>query len=87
MKVGFLILVASLTLVLTACKDKKTAEASHIIKTWLGKEIQFPENIQCSILGKETDSGFCIDLLRRNYKILLYVDSIECSSCRLKLPA
>jgi hypothetical protein len=86
MKVGFLILVASLTLVLTACKDKKAAEASRIVKTWIGKEIQFPEDIQCCILGKETDSDFCIDLLRRNYKILLYVDSLECSSCRLKLP-
>ena len=34
-------------------------------------------------MGKDTT---CVDLYSDNYKILLYVDSLGCTSCRLKLP-
>jgi hypothetical protein len=73
--------------VFVSCKeDKKRSEAEKIIAEWVGKEIKFPEDIQCNILGKDTTASLCSDLLLREYKILLYVDSTGCSSCRLKLP-
>jgi hypothetical protein len=69
-----------------ACNEnKQRTEAQKIVAEWMGKEIQFPEDIQCNILGKDTTTSLCSDLLQREYKILLYVDSTGCSSCRLKL--
>ena len=48
----------------------------------MGKEIFFPEGITCTSMGKDT---ICVDLYGDNYKILLFVDSMGCTSCRLNL--
>jgi hypothetical protein len=56
-----------------------------IIKEWMGKEIQFPDDFQCNVFGKDTAPTVCVDMIHAEYKILLYVDSGGCSSCRLKL--
>jgi hypothetical protein len=45
----------------------------------------FPENLKCSVLGKDTIFNTCSDLFQRDYKILFYVDSTGCSGCRLNL--
>jgi len=69
-----------------ACKDnKRKEEATKIVNEWTGKEIRFPENVPCFVSGKDTLSELCDDHLRKEFKILLYVDSAGCSSCRLKL--
>jgi hypothetical protein len=68
------------------CKeDKKLAEANSIVKEWVGKTIRFPTDFQCNALGEDTTSVMCTGLIEAEYKILLYVDSAGCSSCRLKL--
>jgi hypothetical protein len=52
-----------------SCKeDKKRSEAEKIIAEWIGKTIQFSEDIQCNILGKDTTTSLCSDLLLREYK-------------------
>jgi hypothetical protein len=79
---GILILLAGF---LSCKKDSRTIEIETIVKEWTGKQIQFPEDISCNILGKDTVSGLCSDLFQKEYKILLYVDSSGCSNCRLKL--
>jgi hypothetical protein len=69
-----------------SCKEnKKRTEVQQIVTEWIGKTVQFPESIQCNILGKDTVPGLCSGLFQKEYKILLYVDSSGCSSCRLKL--
>jgi hypothetical protein len=71
---------------LVSCKEnKKRTEAEKIVAEWTGKEIRFPNDYQCSFAGKDTISNPCTDLFQAEYKILLYVDSAGCSSCRLKL--
>lgn len=80
-KIRFLLIFISLLLLLS-CQNKEKREAKKIITEWVGKKIQIPENIPFSVLGKDTT---CQDLLKMPYKILLYVDSIGCLSCRLKL--
>jgi hypothetical protein len=71
---------------LFSCKEnKKRTEAEKIVSEWTGKEIKFPSGAQCCILGNDTASALCTDLLRKEYKVLLYVDSTGCSGCRLKL--
>jgi hypothetical protein len=56
--------------------------AREIVAEWTGKEILFPSGIPCQSLGSDAD---CINPANPTYKILLYVDSAGCSSCRLKL--
>ncbi|GHT12840.1 hypothetical protein FACS189426_16840 [Bacteroidia bacterium] len=71
---------------LVSCKEnKKRTEAEQIVAEWMGKEIQFPEDFQCSFAGNDTISTLCADLFQSEYKVLLYVDSSGCSSCKLKL--
>ena len=79
-----IVLILSLTILLLAssCQNKEKREAKKIVTEWVGKKIQILENIQFSVFGKDTT---CPDLLKKPYKILLYVDSIGCLSCRLKL--
>jgi hypothetical protein len=69
-----------------ACKkENKRAEAEKAVNEWLGREIKFPSDAQCYMLGKDTISTRCYELLAREFKVLLYVDSTGCSDCRLRL--
>jgi hypothetical protein len=52
-------------------KDGKRTEIAQIVTEWQGKEILFPDDYQCNILGKDTASNICSDLFDKEYKILL----------------
>lgn len=78
--------VSFCTILFSACQqDKKQIEAEKVVKVWMGKEVLLPENIPCSVLGKDTKFEQYDGLFDAEYKVLLYVDSTGCSSCRLKL--
>jgi hypothetical protein len=68
-----------------ACKDKKLTEAQQIVSEWVGKEIRIPDDVRCTVMSKDTSTNTCYALMDAEYKVLLYVDSSGCSSCRLKL--
>jgi hypothetical protein len=78
-------IVILLILFIFACKDKKLTEAQQIVSEWVGKEIRIPDNVLCTVMGKDTVSDTCHALIDGEYKVLLYVDSSGCSNCRLKL--
>jgi hypothetical protein len=67
----------------SSCKDNDSEkEARKIIVEWVGKTIEFPSNMTMSVYGKDT---LFSDFQSTPYKILLYVDSTGCTSCKLKL--
>ena len=68
-----------------SCGSKQREDASKIVNEWIGKEIKFPENVSCFVSGKDTIQELCSEQFRKEYKILLYVDSAGCSGCRLRL--
>ena len=72
-----------------SCEYKKKkgeiAEITKIVAEWTGKEILFPEDVPCYVSGKDTLSMFCNEHFQKEFKILMYVDSAGCSSCRLRL--
>lgn len=71
---------------LCSCKDsKRRNDALRIVGEWTGKEILFPENLPCYVAGKDTLPELCNEYFNKEFKILMYVDSAGCSSCRLKL--
>jgi hypothetical protein len=72
-----------LALILYSCNENKLKKnAEKIVREWTGKEIRFPSGIDCFSITKDTS---CVDLYSDNYKVLLFVDSLGCTSCRLKL--
>ena len=77
-------LLAVLT-VFSCKKNRKIDEITEIVKEWTGKEISFPDNVSCYVLGTDTLPYLCDEIFHRDYKILIYVDSAGCVSCRLKL--
>lgn len=66
-------------LLLFSCKEEK---AIQLVKTWREKEIYFPENVIFTRYAKDTVKHL---VWNDNYKILVYVDSIGCMSCKLQL--
>lgn len=65
-----------------ACKNGKKASAEKLVMEWIGKEIVFPPFSNCTYLGEDAS---CPDLSNAPYKILVYTDSVGCTSCRLNL--
>ena len=71
---------------LSSCKGNKSKEdVTKVLLEWIGKEIRFPENVPCFVLGKEVPPELCDEFFLKKFKILLYVDSTGCSNCRLQL--
>ena len=69
-----------------SCKNEQKEKEKHIaqlVNEWQGKQIVFPENlIFTRYLTDTTDYR----IPQSEYKVLIYVDSIGCTSCKLQLP-
>lgn len=69
-----------------SCKNEQKEKEKHIaqlVNEWQGKQIVFPENlIFTRYLTDTTD----FQIPQSDYKVLVYVDSIGCTSCKLQLP-
>ena len=69
-----------------SCKNEHKEKEKHIsqlVNEWQGKQILFPENaIFTRYLTDTTD----YQIPQSDYKILVYVDSIGYTSCKLQLP-
>ena len=74
-------ITAVLSILLTSCHISNQNE-TNIVAEWVGKKVSIPEQLKFQILGEEID----IDALATDYKIINYVDSTGCTSCRMKLP-
>lgn len=78
-----LLLSILIFLALPACRESRKEEITRLVKEWQGKTIVFPEDITFTIYGKDTVD---YKIPETEYKILVYVDSIGCTSCKLQLP-
>lgn len=78
-----LILVLGCFFFLISCQQTEKEKLEELVKSWNGKEILFPTNPSFTLYGK-TPVDFKIPA--SDYKIVTYVDSLGCSSCKLQLP-
>lgn len=70
-------------IIIYSCKDNnQTKDVVKIITEWQGKEIIFPDGIVFTQYGLDTTE---YETPQSEYKILLYVDSVGCTSCKLQL--
>lgn len=65
-----------------SCSESKEEQVYRLVNEWMGKEIHFPENSVFTVQGKDTVN---FDYLNADYKIVTYVDSLGCISCKLQL--
>lgn len=65
------------------CQESEKDKIARLVKEWEGKEIFFPAHSIFTIQGKDTADFSFID---SDYKVVTYVDSIGCTSCKLQLP-
>lgn len=70
-------------LLLIACEDSKRKQFSSLVQEWEEKEILFPENPIFTRFA--TDTTF-YRIPKSEYKVVVYVDSFGCISCKLQLP-
>lgn len=63
-------------------KDKQKSEVAKIVQEWQGKEVHFPSDLVFTKYGEDTVE---YQFSNATHKILMYVDSIGCTSCKLQL--
>jgi hypothetical protein len=69
-----------------SCKEnRQKIIIQDTVTEWIGKEILFPNNYQCNFMGRDSVANPCIDLMNTEYKVLIYIDSLGCMSCKLRL--
>ena len=82
MRLPFFTLLIGSCILLFSCKENGKEEITKIVTEWQDKEIIFPENMVFTRYGQDTIQ---YEMPESDYKILLYVDSIGCTSCKLQL--
>ena len=76
------LIILLLTIFLSTCQDKQKEIITLLVKEWQGKQILFPENMVFTRFASDT-TNFVIPT--SDYKVLVFVDSIGCTSCKLQL--
>ena len=69
--------------VLVSCQESREEAMVRLVSEWNGKEIKFPSRSVFTIQGKDT-VDFEFD--NADYKVVTYIDSVGCTSCKLQLP-
>lgn len=68
---------------LSSCHPSSKEHIVQLVEEWQGKEVRFPEKPVFTILLRDTVN---YQIPESEYKVLVYVDSIGCTSCKLQLP-
>lgn len=68
-------------LTLNSCQKAKEKEVVGLMKEWNRKKVLFPDDLLFTVLGKDTLK----EIPKSDYTIITYVDSVGCTSCKLKL--
>lgn len=69
-------------LLVASCGESEKERLSRLVSEWEGKEILFPTHSTFTIQGKDTVD---FDFRDADYKVVMYIDSVGCTSCKLQL--
>ncbi len=83
MKVELYFILGVSYFLLSACQSKYEKKVTRMVQEWQGKSIKFPADCIFTRQIKDTVDYRIPD---SPHKILVYVDSIGCVSCKLRLP-
>ena len=77
---NFIIIILGFV-VFASCGKSNKDKSFSLLQKWIGKELSFPARPVFTIQGKDTVEY----PIQNAYKILTYIDSTGCTSCKLKL--
>lgn len=81
-KIKTLLFALIALLILFGCKPSSKKNISNIVSIWQDKEIIFPEKVSFTTYGVNTTP---VRINDNDYKILCYIDTLGCTSCKLQL--
>lgn len=81
MKRPYLFLLCAFIFVVTSCKETEKERITRLVKEWQGKTVVFPQKPVFTLFADTLDW----QIPDSEYKVLAYVDSIGCVSCKLQL--
>lgn len=65
-----------------SCKEPDKERLTQLVSEWQGKEILFPKNPVFTVFSGDTVD---YQISPSGHKVLVYVDSLGCTSCKLQL--
>ena len=68
---------------LASCEESREEAMLRLVNEWNGKEIKFHSRSVFTIQGKDTVD---FEFGNADYKVVTYIDSVGCTSCKLQLP-
>ena len=68
---------------LASCQESRKDVMLRLVSEWKEKEVKFPEHSVFTVQGKDTVD---FEFLHADYKVVTYIDSVGCTSCKLQLP-
>ncbi len=68
--------------IFASCKNHDQAQIAQLIKEWRGKKVIFPNN---PIFITANGDTINFPIAKNQNKILIYIDSAGCTSCKLQL--
>ena len=79
----FKIMTLLLGLLLLSCKENNQKETiTRLVQEWQGKQIKFPTD---AVFTKYITDTTDFKIPTKGHKVLVYVDSLGCTSCKLQL--
>lgn len=77
-----ILFILTILLLLPSCKENEKERIIRLVEEWQGKKVRFPEEMLFSRFVTDT-----VDyrIPQSDYKVLVYVDSVGCTSCKLQL--
>ena len=78
-----LVIILFSSLFLFSCSDDKKHDIEVLVKEWNSKEIKFPDNPVFTHFVTDTVP---YRIPKTDYKVVVFVDSVGCISCKLQLP-
>lgn len=78
-----LIFIIFSSLFLFSCSDDKKHDIEVLVKEWNSKEICFPDN---PVFTRYVTDTVPYRIPKTDYKVVVFVDSVGCISCKLQLP-
>jgi Protein of unknown function (DUF1573). len=67
---------------LSSCKENEKERITQLVTEWQGKEIILPKN---PVFTQYVTDTIDYRIPQSDYKVLVYIDSIGCTSCKLQL--
>lgn len=68
-------------ILLISCKSSTKDDITAMVAEWHGRSLEMPINFKTVIMGRDTICNF----KHKSYAIVSFVDSSNCTSCRLRL--